>query len=75
MRPCDCKSIDDVRKLDHNGVRHNEESIALTPNYLTIKLGPCSFKISQNRFKSFAEWYLMEQDETGSVGQAMDGGF
>lgn len=62
IRPCDC--IDEVtaNKLEEQGIGHNDESIELHPNYVLLKLGNTQIKISMNRFKMFAEWYLTYQE-------------
>ena len=63
MKPCDCKSIYDVQThLNHGGIMVNNEGIEVIPNYVLLTIGQVKIKISQTRFKQFAEWYLTEQD-------------
>ena len=62
MRPCDVKSIDEAsRKLNEQGIGFNDQSITVIPNYVLLKMGHTEIKISMDRFKSFAEWYLADQ--------------
>ena len=61
LRPCDCIDLQDVKKLEEQGVGHNDESISVIPNYVLLKMGHTEIKIGMNRFKMFAEWYLAPQ--------------
>jgi hypothetical protein len=63
MRPCDCKDEQDTKKLQENGIRHNDDSLVVTPNFVTLKLGHTTVTMSMHRFKQFAEWYLEDQDK------------
>lgn len=61
-RPCDCRSIYDTRTLlNEQGIKTNDEGIEVIPNYVLMTLGNTQIKISQTRFKQFAEWYLEDQ--------------
>ncbi len=62
IRPCDCKDMLSVRKLNVQGIGHNEETIILQPNHVILTIGHTTIKISMTRFKMFAEWYLEEQE-------------
>lgn len=63
MKPCDCKdAVDTKEKLSENGLQFNSDSIVVTPNFVTLKIGPCTVTLSMHRFKQFAEWYLTDQD-------------
>jgi hypothetical protein len=61
MKPCDCKDIESTKKLNEYGIRFNDEGITVIPNYVLLEMGHTSIKISMNRFKQFAEWYLKDQ--------------
>ena len=64
MRPCDCKSsYDVVNYLNESGIEYNEWSITLTPNTVTISTTFIEFKIPQDYFRRFAEWYLEDQKD------------
>lgn len=62
LRPCDCKDAVDTKKLVEQGIGHNDESITVIPNYVLLTMGHTEIKISMNRFKMFAQWYLQEQE-------------
>lgn len=62
MRPCDCKDAVDAKKLEENGIAMNNESLVVTPNYVTLRLGHTTITMSMHRFKQFSEWYLSDQD-------------
>jgi hypothetical protein len=62
LRPCDCKDMETVSKLNEQGIGHNDESIMVEPSVVVLKMGHTTIKIPQSRFKMFAEWYLKEQD-------------
>ena len=64
MRPCDCKDEQDTKKLECNGIMHNDESLVVTPNCVTLTLGHTTVTMSMRRFKQFAEWYLEDQKES-----------
>lgn len=62
MKPCDCKSIKEAQDhLNEQGIRFNDQGIEVIPNYVLLTLGHTQIKISMNRFKQFAEWYLEDQ--------------
>lgn len=63
MRPCDCKDIVTVKKLNEQGIRHKNWSIWLRPNSVTIETDAIQLKIPMNHFRRFAEWFLEDQEE------------
>jgi hypothetical protein len=62
LKPCDCKDIEDTKKLSEQGISFNEDSLIVEPNKVILKLGHVTVNISMHRFKQFAEWYLTEQE-------------
>jgi len=65
MKPCDCKDQDTVdTELNEQGISFNNESIEVRPLSVILRAGACTMKISQVRFKTFAEWYLADQVPT-----------
>jgi hypothetical protein len=61
MKPCECKDMEDVKKLQESGLYFNSEGIVVTPNYVTIDVGVAQLKLSMRRFEQFARWYLEDQ--------------
>ena len=61
LRPCDCKDMATARKLNEQGIRHNDQGIVIEPNLVILTMGHTTMKIPMTRFKIFAEWYLKEQ--------------
>ncbi len=62
LRPCDCEDMESVKRLNEQGISHNDEEIVLRPNHVLLTMGNTSIKISMTRFKMFAEWFLQEQE-------------
>ena len=63
MRPCDCKSIEEAtNNLTEQGLRFNDEAIHIMPQLVILTFGSVEIKMSMSRFKSFAEWYLEDQE-------------
>jgi len=63
MRPCDCRSMVDVRKLDAEGIGFNNYKIAIDSSGVFLDIDTyVRIKINHNNFKRFAEWYLEDQD-------------
>lgn len=62
LKPCDCKDMQTVSRLNEQGVGHNDESIMVTPSSVILTMGHTTIRIPQARFKMFAEWYLEAQD-------------
>jgi uracil-DNA glycosylase len=62
LRPCDCVDMFTASKLNEQGIGHNDESIQVVPNSVILTLGNTTIRMSMNRFKQFAEWYLTEQE-------------
>jgi len=62
MKPCDCKSMRDVSKLEEQGVSFNNYQIEVDSGGVLLTIDPyCRIKIHNRCFKRFAEWYLSEQ--------------
>lgn len=61
LRPCDCKDMVTAKKLNEQGIGHNDQSILIEPNSVILQMGNTTVKIPMQRFKMFAEWYLKEQ--------------
>lgn len=64
LRPCDCKDLETVGKLNEQGIQHNDQGISIFPNSVILTMGHTEIKIPMQRFKMFAEWYLEEQEVT-----------
>jgi len=62
LKPCDCKDMVTARRLNEQGIGHNDEAIMLEPNVVILKMGHTEIRIPMQRFKMFAEWYLAEQE-------------
>ena len=62
LKPCDCEDMATASLLNEQGIGHNDESIVVEPNVVVLKMGHASIRISMQRFKIFAKWYLAEQD-------------
>lgn len=62
LRPCDCKDMATAKKLNEQGISINDEGILVEPNVVILKMNHTTVKISIQRFKQFAEWYLEEQE-------------
>lgn len=63
-RPCDCSSIHETTTLlNEQGIKTGQEGIEVIPNYVLLTMGHTQIKISQRRFKQFAEWYLEDQEK------------
>lgn len=62
LRPCDCIDSIDTDRLQEQGIGHNDESITVMAQCVILKMGHAEIKISQKRFKMFAEWYLEAQE-------------
>jgi hypothetical protein len=62
MKPCDCKTYQDIGKLNESGMSFNNTSIGIDSAGVFLTINPhCRIKISHKFFKSFAEWYLEDQ--------------
>jgi len=64
LKPCDCKDLQDTKRLSEQGIGHNDESIVVIPNYVLLTMGHTTIKISMKRFEMFAKWYLTPQPTT-----------
>jgi len=61
MKPCDCKDLLDVSRMNESGISFNDHRIEVCPPSVFIDLGiSCRVRISQRKFKRLAEWYLSE---------------
>lgn len=61
MKPCDCKDNEDIKKLTHQTLKFNNDSITVRPNVVILRIGRCKLTISQRLFEKFALWYFEEQ--------------
>ena len=64
MKPCDCKSEEDTKKLEVQGISINEWSLSVNPNIVLLEhqyYG--NIKMPMKIFRTFAEWYLSKQEE------------
>ena len=62
LKPCDCKDTATASKLNEQGIVYNDQSITVEPAVVVLKMGHTTIRISQARFKMFAEWYLEAQE-------------
>jgi len=63
VRPCDCKDMLDAARLSEQGLMFNGRSITVRPNVVELKIDSCTLEIPMGLFKSFASWYLADQEE------------
>jgi hypothetical protein len=61
LKPCECHDQITADKLTSQGIRFNDQGISIHPNYVLLEMGHTTVKISMQRFKMFAEWYLKPQ--------------
>lgn len=62
LKPCDCKDMTTVSKLNEQGIGHNDQSIMVKPGVVILTMEHTTIRIPQARFKMFAEWYLEAQE-------------
>ena len=63
MKPCDCQTVPEVRSLQEQGIKINDEDILILDSaQVQLTIGNCKLTINRRRFKQFAEWYLTEQE-------------
>lgn len=60
--PADCIDQREADELQEQGIKFNEDSLEICPNYVILTIGSCTLKIGMNRFRKFAEWYLEPQE-------------
>ena len=62
MKPCDCKSLMDIRELEEHELKYNNESISVYSECVLLNITPhVTVRFTQKNFKRFAEWYLEDQ--------------
>jgi len=62
MKPCNCKSMADIEKLDTQGIAFNNKKIMIDSSGIVLEIEPyVRIKIDHINFKRFAEWYLKDQ--------------
>jgi hypothetical protein len=61
MKPCDCTTTVDTKKLNEQGLSFNEWSIEVHPPMVTISNTHTIFSVPARKFRLFAEWYLEDQ--------------
>ena len=64
MRPCECEDAVYAAKLNEQGIKMNDDSLCISPNYVTLTMGHTSINISMSRFEQFARWFLENQEGT-----------
>jgi hypothetical protein len=62
LKPCDCKDILTANKLNEQGISQNGDSIVIEPSVVVLTMGHTTMRIPMSRFKTFAEWYLEDQE-------------
>ena len=62
IKPCDCKTQNDINELADHGIFHNKEGISLIPGHAVITLNDIKVEIPSRRFKMMATWFLEEQE-------------
>jgi len=63
MKPCNCKMEIQVRKLQEQGISFNNYKIEIDSSGVYLDIDPhVRMKIPHKTFKSFAEWYLGDQE-------------
>ena len=64
MKPCDCKTTEDVNKLKYNiyrpGKTIHATMLIVQPDYVTL-LSNTTMEISRKEFKALAEFFLKDQ--------------
>ena len=62
MKPCDCKSLQDINKLTERELEYNEKSISVDSVGVILETVP-SFRVkfTHTIFRRFCEWYLEDQ--------------
>ena len=65
MKPCDCKTLQEIDKLEEQGIRFNNYHFGIADGRgVLIEIDPyVCIRIPSNKMKSFAEWYLEDQGE------------
>ena len=59
IRPCDCKSMQDVFSLEETGIGFNQYKIDIDSIGVLLSIDPhVAIKIPHKKFKAFSEWYL-----------------
>jgi hypothetical protein len=61
MKPCDCETKSEAKKLNEQGISFNEWSIEVDPPMVTISNTHTIFSVPARKFKAFAEWYIEDQ--------------
>ena len=62
LRPCDCKDQATSCLLNEQGIKFNNNSIVVEPSVVVLQLENTTIRLPMSLFKSFAEWYLEEQE-------------
>jgi ribonucleotide reductase alpha subunit len=62
LTPCECKDNVNVRRLNEQGIGHNEYSLEVHPNRVILRTNDAELRIPQNIFEKFARWYLEPQE-------------
>lgn len=64
MKPCDCKNLADLNRLNEDGIARNSYKLLVQPGpSVFIEIDPyVRVLIPRSVFKAFAEWYLADQE-------------
>lgn len=73
MKPCDCRSLNDVDTLEEQGLAFNSKKIAVDSTGVLLIIDPyVRIKIDHKNFKRFAKWYLEDQHLTPNTADCPD---
>ena len=63
MKPCDCRMISDINRLECQGLSFNSRSIGIDSTGVILTIDPYArIKVDHKNFKRFAKWYLEDQE-------------
>jgi len=68
MRPCDCKTYQEIMALDERGIGFNNYKISIADGRgVLIEIDPyVRIRLPRSKMKAFAEWYLEYQNPGSS---------
>lgn len=58
IKPFECKSMEEVGKMDASGMKISDYGIEVSPNVVILTTPTASMKVPMSIFKKFSEWYL-----------------
>jgi len=62
MKPSECKTEEDLKKLDHQGIKNNSDEFAVEENFVEIKYSHFTFRMPRYLFERYAKWYFEDQE-------------